>query len=194
MRSALFCDFTQRRMVVCYRRFGTTYRPHLQRSSLTLEDGTDRCFPTFLKLANHLHNFSIPRNPYQWKHLQARKKRLLVPQGDFSSIANWRKKFSQYCERYLEFFAIFRSFFYIYSTIFFAELWLGNTAAMCKGDKWKCRLSKSWLETGHVKCFLWIFNEYTTSVKVMYESHHLYIIFTGTSSELCYQITKLSTP
>jgi hypothetical protein len=25
-----FWDFTQRRFVVCYRRFGTTYRPHLQ--------------------------------------------------------------------------------------------------------------------------------------------------------------------
>jgi hypothetical protein len=29
----LFCDFTQRRMVVPYRRFGTTYRSHLQVSS-----------------------------------------------------------------------------------------------------------------------------------------------------------------
>ena len=28
MRSELFCDFTQRRMVVSYRRFGTTYRSH----------------------------------------------------------------------------------------------------------------------------------------------------------------------
>ena len=39
MRSALFWDFTQRRMVVCCRRFGTTYQSHLQG---TLEDGTDR--------------------------------------------------------------------------------------------------------------------------------------------------------
>jgi len=27
---AFFWDFTQRRFVVCYRRFGTTYRPNLQ--------------------------------------------------------------------------------------------------------------------------------------------------------------------
>ena len=32
MRSALFCDITQRWVVVLYRRFGTTYRSHLQRS------------------------------------------------------------------------------------------------------------------------------------------------------------------
>jgi hypothetical protein len=32
MRSALFCDITQRRVVILYRRFGTTYRSHLQRS------------------------------------------------------------------------------------------------------------------------------------------------------------------
>jgi len=30
MRSALFWDFMQRRMVVSYRRFGTIYRSHLQ--------------------------------------------------------------------------------------------------------------------------------------------------------------------
>jgi len=33
MRSALFRDFTQRRMAVYHRRFGTTYRCHLQGSS-----------------------------------------------------------------------------------------------------------------------------------------------------------------
>jgi hypothetical protein len=33
MRSSLFSNVTQRRLVVCYRRFGTTYRPHLQGSS-----------------------------------------------------------------------------------------------------------------------------------------------------------------
>jgi len=32
MESAFFWDFTQRRMAVCYRRFGTTYRTHLQGS------------------------------------------------------------------------------------------------------------------------------------------------------------------
>jgi hypothetical protein len=39
---ALFRDFTQRRLVVCCRRFGTTYRSRLQESSFILEDGTDR--------------------------------------------------------------------------------------------------------------------------------------------------------
>ena len=40
----LFCDFTQHRMVVPYRRLGTTYRSHLQGSVdfLTVEYGTDR--------------------------------------------------------------------------------------------------------------------------------------------------------
>ena len=33
MRPSLFCDFTQRRLVVSYRRFGTTHRSHLQGSS-----------------------------------------------------------------------------------------------------------------------------------------------------------------
>jgi len=32
MTSALFWDFTQRRMVIPYRRFGTTYRSHPQGS------------------------------------------------------------------------------------------------------------------------------------------------------------------
>jgi hypothetical protein len=32
MRSALFWDITQRWVVIVYRRFGTTYRSHLQRS------------------------------------------------------------------------------------------------------------------------------------------------------------------
>jgi hypothetical protein len=43
MRSLLFWDVTQHRLVVSYRRFGTTYRSHLQGSSLTLEYGTDSC-------------------------------------------------------------------------------------------------------------------------------------------------------
>jgi len=32
LRSSLFWDATQRRLVVTYRRFGTTYRSHLQGS------------------------------------------------------------------------------------------------------------------------------------------------------------------
>jgi hypothetical protein len=31
MKSSLFWDVTQRRLVVCYGRFGTTYRSHLPR-------------------------------------------------------------------------------------------------------------------------------------------------------------------
>jgi hypothetical protein len=44
MRSALFWDITRRRVVIVYRRFGTTYRSHLQGSGspiLILENGTD---------------------------------------------------------------------------------------------------------------------------------------------------------
>jgi hypothetical protein len=61
MISTFFWDVTQRRLVVSYRRFGTTYRSRLQRSmivtgvswqhigpickgQLPLEDGTDRLF------------------------------------------------------------------------------------------------------------------------------------------------------
>ena len=42
--SSLFWNFTQHRLVVIDRRFGTIYRSHLQGSSslLTLENGTDR--------------------------------------------------------------------------------------------------------------------------------------------------------
>jgi hypothetical protein len=47
LKSALFLDITQRRVVISYRRCGTTYRPHLQglrnpRKELTLEDWKDR--------------------------------------------------------------------------------------------------------------------------------------------------------
>jgi hypothetical protein len=48
MISSLVWDFTHGRMVVCYRRFGTIYWSHLQKSSipvflhcLTFEDGAD---------------------------------------------------------------------------------------------------------------------------------------------------------
>jgi hypothetical protein len=46
MRTALFWGITQRRVVILYQHFGTTYRSHLQGSRspfldfLTLEDGT----------------------------------------------------------------------------------------------------------------------------------------------------------
>jgi hypothetical protein len=45
-RTAILWDITQRRVVILYRRFGTTYRYHLQGSTLflaflTLKDGTD---------------------------------------------------------------------------------------------------------------------------------------------------------
>jgi hypothetical protein len=52
MRSELFWNITQRRVVTLYRRFGTTYRSHLQRSRspfiwdfLTLEDGVRYVVP-----------------------------------------------------------------------------------------------------------------------------------------------------
>jgi len=43
VKSVLVWDFTQCRLAVSYRRFGTTYRSNLQGSSiLTLENGTDK--------------------------------------------------------------------------------------------------------------------------------------------------------
>jgi hypothetical protein len=49
-RSLLFWDVKQRRLVVCYRRFGITYRSHFKGQAaqenclnfLTVEDGADR--------------------------------------------------------------------------------------------------------------------------------------------------------
>jgi len=41
-RFALFWDFTERIMVVCYRNFGTIYRSSLQGSSLVLENGISK--------------------------------------------------------------------------------------------------------------------------------------------------------
>jgi hypothetical protein len=42
VKSELFWGITQRQVIILYRRFGTTYRSHIQGSNfLTLEDGTD---------------------------------------------------------------------------------------------------------------------------------------------------------
>jgi hypothetical protein len=38
MRAALFWDITRRRAVIVYRRFGTTYRSHLQGSTVREEN------------------------------------------------------------------------------------------------------------------------------------------------------------
>jgi hypothetical protein len=62
VRSSFFWDFTQRRPVVCCRRFGTTYRSHLQgSSSLNLEDGIDRLFRNVDKYHSRLRNISEDR-------------------------------------------------------------------------------------------------------------------------------------
>jgi hypothetical protein len=42
MRSALFWGITQRRLLILYRRFGTAYRSHLQRTSWPLKMGPTR--------------------------------------------------------------------------------------------------------------------------------------------------------
>jgi len=54
MRFAVFWDFPQRNVVVRYRRFGATYRSHLQGSSNTYVSGQpivptfkDQAVPTF---------------------------------------------------------------------------------------------------------------------------------------------------
>jgi hypothetical protein len=62
MRSGFFCDITRRRVVIVYRRFGTTNRPHLQGSRLRegswpLKIGTTRCPET---MVNNYH--TTPRN------------------------------------------------------------------------------------------------------------------------------------
>ena len=48
MGTALFCAITHRVVVISYRRFGTTYRPHLpvvkNPKRWSLKDGTDRLF------------------------------------------------------------------------------------------------------------------------------------------------------
>jgi hypothetical protein len=44
LRSALLCDITERRVVILYRRFGTTYRSHLQGSRSPI-----RCSETSVK-------------------------------------------------------------------------------------------------------------------------------------------------
>ena len=67
MKCALCCDITQCVVVVSYRRFGTTYRSHLQGAGiwiLTLEDGNDS-----LSL-----NVEI-LDPWRWDRWQAVPKR-----------------------------------------------------------------------------------------------------------------------
>jgi hypothetical protein len=53
IRSALFCGITQRRVVIFYRRFGTTYQSHIQgsrsRISWPLKMGLIRCAETSVK-------------------------------------------------------------------------------------------------------------------------------------------------
>jgi len=45
LRSSLFWHFTHRRLVGCYRRFGTSYRFHLQRSSIPRTQLPSKLFP-----------------------------------------------------------------------------------------------------------------------------------------------------
>jgi hypothetical protein len=40
---ALYCNFTQRTLVVGFRRFGTTYRSHLQGSSIAFNKEVEIC-------------------------------------------------------------------------------------------------------------------------------------------------------
>ena len=61
-RSALFWNFTQRRMAVCYRRFGTNYQSHFQGSSSPKSQNV-RCLrpTTDLFLSNHIRwNADMP--------------------------------------------------------------------------------------------------------------------------------------
>ena len=58
-------DITQRIVVIPYRRFGTTYRSHLQGSRMktrTLEDGNDKKFINFIPVTNLMHKFLYSYN------------------------------------------------------------------------------------------------------------------------------------
>jgi hypothetical protein len=64
MRSALFRDVMERRVADCYRSFETSYQSHLQGSSLTLEDGTDRfIYNPMLPYFTSPYPFTIPCYP-----------------------------------------------------------------------------------------------------------------------------------
>ena len=59
LRYSLFCDFTRLRIVVSYRRFGTTYRPHLQ--GLALEGGADMFFFHEMSITTNLGCITSPK-------------------------------------------------------------------------------------------------------------------------------------
>jgi hypothetical protein len=63
MRTEFFWVVMQRVVVIPYRRFGTTYRPHLEASGIkrffTIEDGTDWLCETSV---NNYH-YSLRNNP-----------------------------------------------------------------------------------------------------------------------------------
>jgi hypothetical protein len=72
LRSALFCDITQRRVVIVYRWFGTTYRSHLQGSRVqesyfflglsTREDGSQKSVKNYHTTP---HNIPVECRSYQ---------------------------------------------------------------------------------------------------------------------------------
>jgi hypothetical protein len=98
MRSALFWDVTRRRVVIVYRRFGTTYRPHLQGSrgrgdSWHLKMGTTRCPETMVNNYN-----TTPRDIAQER--RSYKKVVNVSSEDarfflFDHKYSWRKDAAQ---------------------------------------------------------------------------------------------------
>ena len=59
LRSSLFWNFTRLRLVFSYRRFGTTYWPHLQ--GLALEGGADRLFRNGDNCQSRLRNLPKKR-------------------------------------------------------------------------------------------------------------------------------------
>jgi hypothetical protein len=92
LNTALFSGITQRRVVIIYRRFGTTYPSHLQGSRsprripfldfLTPQDGTDRLF----------------QNVYKGLRLDAA---LYPSRAQFSSVSNLNRCSISNCQRYL---------------------------------------------------------------------------------------------
>ena len=105
MRSVQFCNFTQGRMVVCYWRFETPCRPHLQGSSrarmwLNLEYGTDRLSRNVGNNTTILHCVKLHKSAdlklsntfkhsQKMHHISAAEMRVLMAPGKKIATCYW---------------------------------------------------------------------------------------------------------
>ena len=91
MRSSLFWDVTQRRLVVSYRRFGATCRPHLQGSSSPMECLTFYA-PIFTKFINaEQHYTQRSYTEFHPNHTKNMKK-----YGQKFTLADFHETLTQY--------------------------------------------------------------------------------------------------